>query len=218
MHRSDTDLVKPDAVPPSVRHWSIPWRGDDARMSLMSIPPDGVGVQVDGREVARFARPTLKAPWSEAVLPCQGRSVKVVQIAFPRSRYRTLVFVDGVDLDQGRGEAVWRAAAPLAMDDFEAQVRGSLLLGAPGALILGAAAALPGIGEWGRGGDPVALLLALGGFVIAASWMAAIIGFARWLTGRKTWPVALRLMLVGLSLPGVPVAVILLLQAATSGR
>jgi hypothetical protein len=213
----DTGLVGPDTQQLASLRWSVERDGRNVDITMMLAPGQTVAVYADAREIGRFPRPTLKAPWSEFPIPTLREDTKVVQIAYPHDRRRTLVFVAGVSVADGHTEAAWRAAAPAPMDDFE-QFAASWLFGRIGRVLLGVGVALPVLVQGIHNGDSAALVFAVGGFAITASWLAVNAAFVRWLTHLREWPAGVRRLTVVFTLVGVPFLVVLALASWSAPR
>ena len=164
---------------------------------------------MDGRQLARIARPTLEAPWVECQLPGTRPPVVVVQFQPQRYVVRTLVFLDGVSLNDGMTLEAWRLKQPLPLDRFEQAFR-SRLWGPVGALLIGVVCALPGLVQFDRTAGLLWAVLAAGGFAVSTGWMLTMIAFTRWLRTRRTWSWRLRraLVLLGVML-GLPALLLL---------
>lgn len=209
----------PDSTPTPMLRWTVPWRGGQGQLSVLPLFPNrAVSVQVGGREVGRLDRPTLGAPWSECILAGSEPKIKVVEIAYPHRRFRTLVFVDGAGIGDSRTEASWRSPAPAPMDDFESQFGTSRLFSPLGAVLAGLCVGAPGVAVWLQRWNPLALGVAAAGFFVATFWIMVNAGLVRWLVGRRSWPSPVRRMIVVFALAGVPVLVILLAQALTTSH
>jgi hypothetical protein len=208
------------AVPISIGfgQWTIPWEGGVAGLSVSQNTQDRVAmVKLDGRLIATFAQPTLKAPWAEHQLSDRP-AVKVVQIAYPRQRYRVLAFVDERSLDDHRTEAEWRAEAPAPMDDFEIKFGTSRWFSPLGVAAAGAIPAALGVLAWLGSGKSIALAIAAGTFILVSGWLAANVLLVRWFTRRRSWSSDVRQIVVGLIFAGEVLAVIILLGALGSAH
>jgi hypothetical protein len=186
-------------------------------ITMMLAPGQTVAVYLDAREIGRFPQPTLKAPWSEFLIPALGSDTKVVQIAYPHDRRRTLVFVAGVSAADGHTEAAWRVEAPAPMDDFE-QFAASWLFGSIGRVLLGIGVGLPVLVQGIHNGDPAAFAFAVGGFAITAGWLAVNATLVKWLTHRREWPAGVRRLIVAFTLVGVPCLLIMVVASSSGTR
>jgi hypothetical protein len=210
MASEPTTETGPDTRQVRALSWNVPWKGGHGQLA---VTPELLSrqsvVTVDDNVVARFRRPTLRAPWVECEMPGSEPPLKLVQIAFPRSRYRTLIFVNGVSLTDLRSEADWRALAPKPMDDFEIGFGSSRYFGRWGAVLVGLAFGGPLMLASVLTLRPLFLAMGLVAFAIAAGWTALNIRLISWLVPRRSWPSVLRNLLVVSSYIGIPIPVAL---------
>jgi hypothetical protein len=103
------------------------------------------------------------------------------------------------------------------MDDFD-DFASSWLFGRIGRVLLGVGVALPVIVQGLLNGDPAALLFAVGGFAVTASWLAVNAGFVRLLAHRHEWPAGVRRLIVAFTLVGVPFLVIMAAASSSGAR
>ena len=193
----------------------ILWRGGRARIWVeRSFVHRMTSVVVDGEVVARMAKPSLQNPWVECQIPGSDRPITVVQMQPRRYWYKTVVFVDGVSIEDGFTLDAWRAHKPIPMDLFEQRFRG-FLWGPLGALIVGAACSLPQLFGLTRTGDIVWAIGAAVGFLIGSGWMLVVFGLVRWLRTKRSWSWRGRSLLVGFVLLGIPVLVVAIIQSLT---
>ena len=203
-----SELPNLDAVP-------VPWDMSIAPLSVRAtLRPSVLSVTVAGSEVGKLRRATPQKPWSELPLSSAIHRIKVVQICYPRRRYRTMVFVDGANVVDGRSEAHWRALCPPPQDMFATLFVSSRFGGWFGPLVIGTGTAAPGVVAWLQDRNPEWLLLGAIGFGIAFGWGSIVWGLARWLANRSTWPAGIRLAIVVFALICIPVVVILLISRA----
>jgi len=201
-----TTRTGPDPRSVASMSWTVPWQGGNSQLvvtpELLSRQSD---VTIDDDVVGRFRKPTLRAPWAECEVAGSEPPLKLVQIAFPRSRYRTLVFVNGVSVTDSRSEAEWRAAAPRPMDGFEIGFGSSRYFGPWGAVLVGVAFGGPLLLASVLALRPLLLAMGLVAFAIAAGWTALNIRLISWLVPRRSWPSVLRNLLVVSSYIGIPI-------------
>lgn len=200
----------PDLRPVSALSWTVPWQGGHGQLTVTpELLSRQTVVTIDDTAVARFRKPTLRQPWLECDIAGSEPPLKLVQIAFPRSRYRTLVFVNGVSVTDSRSEAEWRAAAPPPMDDFEIGFGSSRYFGPWGAVLVGLAFGGPLMLASVLALRPLLLAMGLLVFATAAGWTALNIRLISWLVPRRSWPSTLRNLLVVSSYIGIPILVAL---------
>lgn len=198
--------------------WQIPWRGGAAVLSVARSSWRRVAsVLVDGEVVVETIKPTLDNPWIECQLPNTDPPIVVVQFQPQRYWYKTLVFVDGVCVDDGLTLDAWRAKKPVAMDRFEQGFRGPLW-GPTAAIGLGIIFALPFLAQFVKTSNPPSLLGAVAGFMVGTGWLSAVILLVRWLRTKRSWPWRLRRSLVVFALLGVPVLLVLVAQATLPNK
>jgi hypothetical protein len=212
---------------PSPRRWGIPWMGvADVPLTVEPLFPNKrSSVRVAGREVGSLDRPTAGQPWSELVLGQVDPQITLVQIAYPRRRlygfvpdlpYRTLVFVDGRALDDGRTYTEWRNAAPEPRNQFQRMWVDNDLFTPAGAILMGVIVASPAIIATAVAADASGLLLSLVEFCTAAGWVLLSRRLIRLLEHRGDLSSALRTVAVIAFVLGVPVAFILTGVALTN--
>ncbi len=174
-------------------------------------------ITVDNYPVATVPKATLENPWVETAFPqAEPKQLVVIQVQPEPARFGILVFVDGVCLQGGGSLQDWRARKPAPQDRFEQVIRPDVMWGAKTAAFLGAFGVLPTplFVAWMPASPTYWLLLACG-FAIPAGWWLLVGRLVLWLRTRRTWPWRLRVMSVPTVLLGVPVLVILSLQAVT---
>jgi len=196
--------------------WKVPWRGGTGVLSVeRSAFRRLASIVIDGQVVAQAAKPTLENPWVECPIAADDTPIIVVQMQPQRYWNKTLVFVDGLCVDDGVALEIWRTHKPAAMDRFEQGFRG-FLWGPVGIIALGVICALPQLAQFGRTSDQSWLAGAGIGFLIGAGWLSAVIALVRWLRTKRSWPWRLRRFIVGFVLLGAPVLTVLTVQALTS--
>ena len=199
----------PEVPGPASTSWSIPWEGRTARLTV-NRPLFGryASVLVDGTPVASAAKSTLEEPWVECPLPGRGSRVLVVQVQMQKYLAKTLVFVDGLCLDDGTTLDDWRSRQPAAIDGFEQSFAGPFW-GPLGALTLGLVGALPFIAQYTRTSNLFWLAWAAGAFLFGSGWMLAGMLLTRWLKTKRSWPDPLRRLMVPFVMIGLPVLAIM---------
>lgn len=201
----------------------IPWQGRTGRLRV-TRPLFGrsTTLTIDGAVVASPPRATVANPWVECPLPGSEPMVTVIQAQLQPYVFRTLVFVDGVSLDDGRTLDSWRASKPIALDRFEQTFFGRPfqrhVFGPPGAVLLGLAGVLPVLVQLQRTPTFFWAGVALLAFMIPAAWVMLARLFIRWLRTKRLWPWRVRNLMVAFEFVGLPILVIAILQAVTSSH
>ena len=127
--------------------WTVETRGHLHRLDLMpGVFGGSVSVLLDGRRIARVGKPDAVRPWREAQIVVDGEPVTIGLVA--RGVITEFdVFMADRSLFDGRSIAAARAAAPIALTQFQVvfgvapRARQSLLtlnLGLGGVVALGA--------------------------------------------------------------------------------
>jgi hypothetical protein len=219
--------LPPTYIPPAYDYSGsgrpIPWMGGTGRLGI-SRPLFGKStrVTIDGVVVATPTRGTLADPWVECPLPGSDPQVTVVQAQLQPYVFRTLVFVDGASIDDGQTLDAWRARKPIALDGFEQTfflgTRSQKLLGPRGAILIGVVCVLPFLVALQRNPTLFWAGAAALAFVIPAGWIMQGTFFMRWLRTKRSWPWRIRNLMVAFELVGVPILIILVLQAVTSSH
>ena len=155
-------------------------------------------VLIDGHPIATLVRPTMQAPWIETTIGPEGR-VLIVQVQPEAWEVDTVVFVDGVSLNDGRSLGEWRSTKPAPVDEFEAVFRGGFWT-AKGGLFLAISGLLPGLAQLIRAFGPYWLGFEVAVFLVVFGWWMLVLRLVRWLRTKSMWPNRLRrfiVMLVG---------------------
>jgi hypothetical protein len=206
----------PDKVNVVRLNWPVPWNGGQAKLTVapLMLSRDAV-ISVNDEPLLQFKRPTLDKPWTEQALTGSEPPLKVVQIAFPGHRFKTVVFADGISVSDARSEADWRAAAPSPMDDFEMVFGATPYFGPKAAVLLGLVVASPLLAVSILKLTPQWLPIVIGCFVVVAGWEMLTYELIRWLIPRRTWPSTLRKLLVLFTFIGIPLLAIGAVQSLT---
>ena len=203
----------------SDRGWVVPWKLTTAQLVVVEREYGReAAILVGGREVAMLAMPTLKDRWSECLLDGSEPAIVVGQVAYLRHRYRTVVFVDGVSIDDGLTLEDWRRRRPAAMDAFEREFSDSRFFGPYGAIGLGVVAFLAFVA--GHGSSLSALVVGLALSAALSAWLFVVgrLVLIRWLVSRPSWPAPVRRLLFVSIVLGVPLLVAVLGQYVVTGR
>lgn len=188
----------------------IPWRRATAHLTVKSSwRTQSSSLLVDGKQIAVVPRPTRQNPWIETVLD-QDEKTLVVRAQRAAWDVDTLVFVDGLCLQDGRSLDAWRSTRPVPLDEFEASFRG-LFWSPRGALLFGLAAMAPGLVELERNPNLFWIALEAGAFIAVAGWWMCVLVLIRWLRSKRAWPSRLRRLVVMLVAPFGSLVVVLLL-------
>lgn len=171
-------------------------------------------VRVAGVQVARMARAGLTNPWVALALPGADPEVIVAQVQLSEFLVKTLVFVDGRNLDDGVRVEDWRARAPAALDGFELAFNNGYF-GWKGAVFLGVCGSVPFLAVSSQTRNPAWLVGAMGAFLVCSGWVLAVALLIRWLKTKRSWPEALRRLIVPAAMFGLPGLLIVALQALT---
>ena len=166
--------------------WRVPWRG---RMAWLSVnrPSGGQAssIVVDGQDVAQMNQSSKESPWVEWPIPGSEPAILVVEMT-PGLWHKTIVFVDGVCVDDGVKYEDWRAQGPVPFDLFENSFRG-WMWGPRGIQVVGLICASPLLIRYVQNLDPSVLALAVVGFLVVAGWMAVSLVFINWLRTLSDW-------------------------------
>ena len=143
-----------------------------------------------------------QSPWVECAVPGSEPAILVVEMT-PGFWHKTIVFVDGVCIDDGVKYEDWRAQGPHPFDLFENSFRG-WMWGPKGIQVVGLFSASPLLIRYARTGDLSTLALAVVGFSVIAGWMATSIVFTNWLRTFPDWDDRERRAAVWLFVFGIP--------------
>lgn len=194
----------------------VPQTGASAEVALVDSQPGlTASVSVDGVVVATLRSPTRADPWVEVTLEDTDPPIAVVRVALPGRRQRSLLFADGVCVDDGLTLAEWRARRPGPIDDFEENIGASSWFGLPGAMAIGVAGFA---GVISRGVGLTIILAAFGFLGLCFAWGLCVGRLVTWLTTKRSWPTGARSTLLVAVALGIPLLAFAMFQQLSVGH
>jgi hypothetical protein len=198
----------------------VPWFEGIGRLTVSRpLLGSSATVTVNDRVVATPRKATRLYPWVECPLrEADPHQLVVVQLQSAPALIGTLVFVDGICLQDGGTLDSWRARQPAPMDYFEQAIRPDDFWGAKVAILLGVGTvAFAAVGTWSPT-SPIWFVALAASSAVAAGWWLVVARLVRWLRTKRTWPWRLRVLSVPAVLLGLPVLIMLTLQAFAASR
>ncbi len=195
----------------------IPWRGGMGRLVIKRPLFRGMTrLLIDGAEVAAAPRVTLEHPWIECLLPTSDPRVDVVEVQLRPSQLMTLIFADGLSIDDGASIDGVRRRQPRPMDGFEQTFFGLYRFTPKTGLAGGVLAAGP---AWFAMLSDPGFGIVAGAITVAvmAGWVMLGALVIDWLRSRRAWPSTLRNLMVALFVFGLPFMLIAAVASAQGG-
>jgi hypothetical protein len=200
----------------------VPWNGGTGRL-MVNRPMLGKSttITVNSQTVASVPKATVADPWIETVFAeAEPSQLVVVQVQSAPQRFGILVFVDGSCLQGGGSLDEWRAKKPARKDNYEERMQpDGRAWSKRTAVALGALIVLPGLALIVKEPTNLVYWVGIAGvFLAIVGWWLLIGRFVRWLQTKRTWPWGLRVFSVPTVALGLPVLVILTLQALAQAK
>jgi hypothetical protein len=155
-----------------------------------------VVVSIDGREVARFPKPTGERPWEEHALSHDGSWLVLALEVRPDLPIGSRLFVDGKEYRGGESIQAWRDRAPRPRDRFEQFWGGWPFMSWLGRIVLALLVTGPFVAGSFDGHEPRQLVAAMVGLGVVVVYELCLASVVRSLINRPHWPSRARSIIV----------------------